>query len=273
MKRVGVALLGLLPVAPLLAWSYGLGSFRAWFLATTVPALLALVAVAARATDLRPVLACGAAGGLLGTIGYDVFRVPFVVVGGLRLLAPIDSYGVLLLGARSSSGLSGFAGWAFHLANGVGFGIAYAAVMRGRNRWWGVVWGMVLETATVLTPFASIYGIRGKWHLIGIAYAAHVAYGLPLGYVVERRVALPAAKMLGAAAVALAVWLHPWSLPPSATTVRGDRMHPEWLRVRQGDCVEVLHRCFPKAGVIRVRLSDEPYSGGFVIVERRPRSG
>jgi hypothetical protein len=287
-RRYGAALLGLLPVAPVLAWPAGLGSFRGWFLAVTVPALVALVAVAATMRDLRPMLSAGAVGGLLGTIGYDVFRVPFAVAG-VRLFAPIDSYGVLLLGADTSSSLSGFAGWTYHLSNGVGFGIAYALVAYGRSRWWAVGWAMVLETATVVTPFASVYGLRGRWDLIAVAYAAHVCYGLPLGVVVERRVVAPAVRLLGVAVIGLAVWLRPW--PPDGgpnVTVRDGVFHAEWVRVARGGCATfentdavayrigdrqvepgtVTEVCFTDPGVHRVRLTGEPYSGGFVIVER-----
>ncbi|MDQ1712105.1 MAG: hypothetical protein QOE45_1555 [Frankiaceae bacterium] len=299
-QRVAVAFLGLLPVAPVLAWSYGLGSFRAWFLATTVPALVALAVISWRATGLRALVATGAAGGVLGTIGYDVFRVPFAV-SGVRLFAPIESYGVLLTGAHSSRPVTAFAGWCYHLSNGVGFGIAYGLLMRGRSRWWGVLWGLVLETATVVTPFATMYGLRGKWDLIGIAYAAHVFYGLPLGYVVEKASPLPALKMIGVGVVAIAVWLRPWSVPGStregervapgpSAVVREGRFHPGWLRVPKGGCAAIRNDddraydlpkqhatlapgttttvCFGTVGVLRVRTSTEPYSGGFVIVER-----
>lgn len=59
---------------------------------------------------------------LLGPIGYDVFRVPFEVLGGLRLLAPIDSDGVLLLDAARRPRPRVWPGWSFHFANGIGFG-------------------------------------------------------------------------------------------------------------------------------------------------------
>lgn len=288
MRRYGVAFLGLLPVAPVLAWSSGLGSFRAWFLACTLPSLVALSLAAWRLRDLRPMLAAGAVGGLLGTIGYDVFRVPFAVAG-VRLFAPIDSYGVLLLGAGTSSPLSGFAGWTYHLSNGVGFGVAYALVAWGRSRWWAVAWALVLETATVVTPFASVYGLRGRWDLIGVAYAAHVFYGLPLGVVVERRLVWPAVRLLAVAVVGLAVWLRPWPADPGPNvTVRDGAFHPEWVRVERGGCAGFANAdavaytidgqpldpgvptgvCFTEPGVHRVRLTGEPYSGGFVIVER-----
>jgi hypothetical protein len=256
------ALLGLLSVAPVLAWVHGLGSFEAWFWSTTVPAMGALVAVGlvvARRPDqrrLRTALITGTVGGLLGTVGYDAFRVPFAAAG-LRVFAPIESYGVLLLGADSSSQWTSFAGWAYHFSNGIGFGVAYAAVALGRRWWWGVLWAMVLETVTIVTPFAAMYGLRGKVGLIGIAYAAHVAYGYPLGVVVERaedsrrrlegRSRRATSALLAGLTLALLGWHRPFLEPaperegravapgPSAL-VRGGRFRPEWLRVGVGEC-------------------------------------
>jgi hypothetical protein len=298
------ALCGLLPVGALLAWSYGLGSFRAWFLAVGVPPLLALVVIGARGgrddPRFRLAFAAGTIGGLLGAIGYDLFRVPFAMAG-LRVFAPIESYGVLILGADTSGPLTHFTGWAFHFLNGIGFGIAYAMVALGRNRWWAVGWAMVLETVTIVTPFAATYGLAGKPHLIAIAYAAHVAYGLPLGSVTQsapraRRapltVGLAGALVLALVAV-LAVWHRPFHVPDAGAraTVTDGRLRPEWLRVAPGGCATVRNAdavpyaipvadgapsvgpgetarvCFSKPGVHRLRLTDEPYSGGFVIVD------
>ena len=38
------------------------------------------------------------------------------------------------------------------------------------------------EAVAFLGPFTEIYGLTGKWVSIGIAFAAHVAYGLPLAF-------------------------------------------------------------------------------------------
>jgi hypothetical protein len=293
--RIAVGALGLCSVVPLLAWVYGLGSFAAWFWRLAFPAAVALAVVGWRAArpgsrapdGLRAVLVTGTLGGLLGTIGYDLFRVPFVV-SGLRVLAPIDSYGVLLLDAPTSSPLSGFAGWAYHFSNGIGFGVAYAAVALGRRRWyWGVAWALILETATLVTPFADSYGLRGKYDLIAIAYAAHVPYGLAVGWAAERgdRLVGQLAEVsrrsttyaLAALVVFLAVWHQPFSGggDRAATAVEQGRFHPEWIRVPVGGCVTLRfedgrpeeQRCYPAKGVHRVRLDTRPYSGGFVIVD------
>ncbi|HUP87394.1 MAG TPA: hypothetical protein VM143_17210 [Acidimicrobiales bacterium] len=260
---LAVVLLAGTPVASLLAWVLGLGRFSVWFWRVSAPGVAGLIAVgwwlASRRAGgrLHTAMVAGTIGGLIGTAGYDVFRLPFLIAG-YRLLAPIDSYGVLLLGAHGSSPLTGFAGWAYHVSNGVGFGIAYAAVAFGRRWWWGVLWAMTLETATVLTPFVDTYGLRGRWGLIAIAYAAHVFYGLPLGRWVERadaRVAelraetagRPAVLALVGVGVGLLVWHQPWSVVGrggdddggGAADVRAGRFVPRWLHVAVDDCIEV----------------------------------
>lgn len=246
-------------MASLLAWVFGLGRFSVWFWWVSAPGIVALaivgLRVARRGDDVRlhTAMVAGTIGGLIGTAGYDLFRLPFAFAG-YRLLAPIDSYGVLLLGAPSSSALTGFAGWAYHVSNGVGFGIAYAVVALGRRWWWGVGWAMVLETATVLTPFVDTYSLRGKWGLIGVAYAAHVFYGLPLGRWVERadvRVAQlrddttrrPAVLALSAVAVGLLAWHQPWNAamsgaegPAESPVVQRGRLVPRWLHVPLDAC-------------------------------------
>lgn len=267
--RWRVVLVGLAcgSVIPLLAWVYDLGTFRAWAVAVALPALLALVGVSmwldrtARWLGTRAAITAGALGGLLGTIGYDLFRVPFVFLGGLQLLAPIDSYGVLLLGAETSSGLTGAAGWGYHFLNGVGFGIAYAVVARGRHWGWGVLWGLILETAVVVSPFATDYALRTdtgyKLVPILIAYAAHVPFGMAVGVAARRAdavhrraretVARPVATVALLVVAGLVLWQ--WPLTPTALEGAGnsvaqlpsavivaDRQYPAWIRVPVGDC-------------------------------------
>lgn len=317
--RVVVFLLGGTSVASLLAWVYGLGAFQVWFLVISVPGQLALAAIALWAVrrddlaELRVLLVAGLLGGLVGTLGYDLFRVPFVLAG-LRVLAPIDSYGVLAAGAFESSQWTGLLGWTYHVTNGIGFGLAYAMLAPRRHWGWGVAWAMVLETATIVTPFATQYALRTdegfKLLPIAIAYAAHVPYGLAIGVAVQRperwaeavrplgRAAVPG--LLVAVLAGLTLWLQPWSggvaaegralADGASALVIDQRFEPEWLRVTPGECVTFDNRdpdpyevevgttsavldpgttevCFPEPGVHRVRTTDEPYAGGFVIVD------
>ncbi|MEN3272026.1 MAG: hypothetical protein V7636_787, partial [Actinomycetota bacterium] len=186
-RRALAALLALLSVAPLLAWVYGVGPFALWYRAVTLPALVLLVVMCtwARRTgaddELARLIRVGAIGGLLGTGAYDLIRIP-VELTGRKVFAPIDSYGVLLTDARSSDAWTGIAGWAFHTTNGVCFGIAFALVASRRPVAWAIAWAMILESVAVFSPFARQYGLTGKWDLIAIAYGAHVAYALPLGW-------------------------------------------------------------------------------------------
>ena len=263
------ALLGLCPVGALVAWAYRLGSFAAWFWGLSLPASLALLAIGTwagrRNRPWHPWLgrffAHGVVGGVLGAVAYDLVRIPFLLVG-LRLLSPIDSYGVLMAGASTSSPLTSFLGWCYHFSDGIGFGIAYAVVMRGRNWKWGLVWGSTLESISLVTPLGGFYGLRSSGLAIFGAYLGHLAYGAVLGKTVELagpvgaragRVPLsprtPAVVLLALLGYLLA-WLRPWTVPvlsaeaatigpAPATVVAGGKFHPEWLRVADGGCVSV----------------------------------
>lgn len=263
--RAIVGLLALVQVAPLLAWVYGLGPFAVWYWALSAPALVALIGVTAWIwrSGSHPALAvalrAGAIGGLLGTIGYDLVRVP-LSMAGVKVLAPIDSYGVLLTDAMSSSGVTGFAGWWFHAVNGVCFGIAFAAVAARRPIWWAVAWAMVLETATIVSPFIDRYGLSDHPELIAVAYAAHLAYGVPLGLMcrdpertgrqLDEVAPHATAFALIGPLVAIGLWQRPWTVasaieagravaPGPSAVVRHERFSPAWLRAASGACVQL----------------------------------
>jgi len=263
--RVLCAALGMASVSALLAWGFRLGPFAVWFWAFSAPATLLLAGIAVvvshrrGAEVLRATLVAGVAGGLLGTFGYDAVRVLELPLG-LRPYLPIDSYGLLALNASHSSGLSELAGWGFNVLNGIGFGVTYAMLARGRPWWWAIPYAFVLETAFVVTPLSGLYQLSGHWDLIALAYLAHVCYAYPLGKVVQHtdafvteldafsRRSTPIA-LAGVAAV-LVAWHHPWTSTaaersgdalgvagmPGAVIVAG-RFVPEWLRVAPGGCV------------------------------------
>lgn len=265
MVRLAVALLGVASVLSLLAWVYEIAAFRTFFLLVSLPLTLLLVGIGVAAGRRnwwwwREAMVAGALGGLLGTFGYDIFRIPFLLAG-FQVLAPIDSYGVLLLDETTSTAWTGLAGWSYHFLNGVGFGVTYAVVAKGRHWGWGVLWALVLETATILTPFADSYALRGQWVPISIAYAAHIPYGMAIGMTVQRATKVSRAAIDtfrypvwiagGAVLVALTVWLRPWSTDPSVTEGRqlasgasavivSDEFVPRWLRVGDdGACATV----------------------------------
>jgi len=195
-------------------------------------------------------------GGLLGTLGYDIVRVPFHLAG-FRVFAPIQAYGVWLAEAQRSSGFTEALGWLYHFSNGITFGIMYALVMGGsrggnppenlalgRHWGWGVLWGLCLESIVLSTPFARIFHLQGNVKAIAIAYGAHVFYGLPLGWVVargsgaDRRLSDWSGK-LGALVVLTLLILSPIPMErerdsravPGTLKVEGYRLNPTWLRL------------------------------------------
>ena len=304
------ALLGMLPVAALLAWVYRLGPFATWFWGAGAPSMVALAAIglwvskSGRQSRLRTALVCGTVGGLIGTVGYDAIRLPQVLFG-LRPYIPIQSYGLLMLNADTSSPLTELAGWAYNFCNGIGFGIAYAVVALGRRWYWAILWAFALETATVVSPFAAMYQLEGKWGLIGLAYLSHIAYGYPLGRIVESgerftselRALIPHAVpvLVGVLIAGLLAWHWPFGTVPGAgaatVEIGSGQFSPYWVRVPVGGCATVhngdstaytVHEaigepsigpgetrrlCFNGAGIVRARTSSLPDAGGIVLVD------
>lgn len=260
-----ILFMGLGSVVPLLAWVYGLGSFATWLWAQAAPGLAIIFAIAvwSRRPGGRPTLAvaitAGVLGGLAATIAYDVVRLPFLTVG-YRLFAPISSYGLLMTGASHSDRATEILGWFYNFSNGIGFGVAYAMLFLGRRWWWAIPWALWLETMTVVTPYAGVYGLAGHLDIIALAFGAHVFYGIALGKVCERAgrwrsagdAFLPPGRTLIAVVLILVALGQPWlsspgiaevaALPAPAVVVHDGRFEPEWTRLGVGDCLTVVNR-------------------------------
>lgn len=265
--RLAVMALAATSIAALLAELYGVASMRSVFVFAALPSSVGLVLIAISRhpalTDVGARIRVGALGGVVGTIGYDLVRIPFAMAG-MRVFAPIHSYGVLVAGSGHSSGWTDVLGWLYHLSNGITFGIIYAVVAARRNRWFGVAWGLVLESAAVYGPFAGRYGLSGQTFAIVVAYAAHVAYGYPLGLLVERfdavverlrRIRWTVSMAVAVPALLILLAFRPWVPDPvlaralqlrdasgmATTVVVGDRFRPEWLRIDRGECIVIVN--------------------------------
>ncbi|HZM79590.1 MAG TPA: hypothetical protein VFC19_27985 [Candidatus Limnocylindrales bacterium] len=285
-------------IAALLADVFGVAPMHLVFWLASVPSMVALALLGSLSKvggEWSDRIRVGALGGLAGTLGYDLVRVPFAIAGQ-RVFAPIESYGILIADACASSPLTSTLGWMYHFSNGVTFGIAYAAIAARRHWAWGVLWGLLLESVALFSPFGVRYNIAGQAGPIAIAYGAHLAYGYPLGKIVQdfdavrsRLARFTVAIVLTLSIIILLGWLRPWdgpAAPGPVAVVARDRFEPEWLRIRAGECVTIENRsgtrfetaqgelaatgssrlCFARAGVYRVKLGPRPYSGGFVYV-------
>lgn len=242
----------------LLAKMYGLASMQAVTLWLFLPCAIGLVAVwtwgrRGGPAEVANALAIGALGGLMGTFGYDLIRVPFLLAG-LRVFAPIEAYGVWIAGAAQSSVWTLITGWAYHFSNGITFGVMYALVARGRHWGWGVAWAMLLETIALFSPFGPIFNLSSNPTAIGIAYLGHVAYGIPLGLLVQRwdrtrawMASVPTGVTLAALAFGLAALLSPALQSEvrqrdarrmaDSFRVEGVQLNPDWVRVNRGEAV------------------------------------
>lgn len=258
--RLGCFLASTASIAALMAHLHGLAPMGPLVVGLALPSCAALVGTGlwAARTGRREVatdLVLGAVGGLLGTLAYDLFRLPFHLAGW-RVFAPISAFGLWILDAPASSRFTEVAGWSYHFLNGVTFGIMYALFMRGRHWAWAVGWGMSLEMLAVLSPFGDLFALRGNYPGLAIAFAGHVAYGIPLGLVVWRwqatsawLVSVPAGAWAFSGAVGLLALLHPlWDQArvegdrrrqPMAFVVEGRTLHPAWVRVARGESVSL----------------------------------
>ena len=134
-------------------------------------------------------LVIGALGGFLGTAAYDALGLPSVL-SGMRVFIPNDTYGLWILDASTSSRFTTTAGWLFHFANGMMFGIMYALFMRRRHWAFAVAWAVLLETIALISPYGEMYHLAGNPTLVAEAYFEHLGYGLPLGFMVMRWITL-----------------------------------------------------------------------------------
>jgi len=274
--RIGL-FLACAPSGGALLWKvYGLGSMSEAMFRAALPcaAILMLAWLWARRTGRRRLVEdinLGLLGGLLGTIGYDLVRVPFAMMGR-RIFAPISAYGLWILDAPLSDRFTEVVGWSYHFYNGICFGIMYALFLRGRHWIWAVLWAFLLETIAVVSPFARIFSLSGNYGAIALAYAAHVDYGAPLGAIVRNGSSVarwmsglprffPAAPLiLAAAAVAGPLTAPSWIERDSAAragefVIGGTSLHPDWLRINRGDAIIMTN---PGTGPHAVEVRDGP---------------
>jgi hypothetical protein len=119
---------------------------------------------------------------LLATAAYDVSRFSVVKITGssVRPFEAIERFGQLLLVTDSPTTATRIAGVTYHIANGVGFGLAYL-VMVARPRWiTGVVWALLLELVMV-TFYPGWLQLKAADEFLGVTVFGHIAYGSVLG--------------------------------------------------------------------------------------------
>jgi hypothetical protein len=140
--------------------------------------------------ELRTRALAGARAGLLATLAYDAARYGVVALFTLSFkpfhVLPI--FGRLFVGADAAPELAIPVGVAYHLANGVGFGIAYALLVRRAGVWTGMAWGVGLELCMALL-YPSWLRIVALREFLAVSATGHLVYGAVLGATVARAAA------------------------------------------------------------------------------------
>jgi hypothetical protein len=243
-------LLGASSIASLLLYFYGVLDMRRGVVSVLLPAiaLLILTLVWARLRGqegLAHRMAAGLWAGGLATLTYDLVRVP-IAWSGVPVFKAISYFGTVILGTAEPGFLSELIGWAYHLSNGIGFGLMYTAFVTTPRWWSAVLWGLLLEGAMLLTPYAEVFGYRLSANFLAITIGAHVVYGLTLwaalryGYGLRPASTSPPPSMrrlllfstlipLGIGAVAVDFHLrHAEAIPPSPPASLGPHLYVTW---------------------------------------------
>jgi hypothetical protein len=190
----------------LLAEFYGLCSMQMFTIYVLAPATVALIGIGLLDRQrgdgaLWHAMLIGAAGGFLAACAYDLFRLPFVIAsidqtGPAWLRMPLfkvfPRFGAMILGESftpqqtdSQFTLTAhLVGWAYHLSNGVTFGIMYMAMIgdASRRTWlWAIALAAGLELAMLFTPYTSFFALNMTARFVIVTLSAHVVFGIALG--------------------------------------------------------------------------------------------
>ena len=244
-------------ITAMLIHIYGVMNMMTFTLTVCLPLCMAMLAVWlwARSADddeFLCALRCGFWGGVWGTIGYDLARLPFH--GHYNLFGAIRFYGMWLCDEPASSAVTDAAGMVYHFSNGITFGWLYALVALRRHWAWALVWGLLLESLAVFTVFGEVFAIRGAGLALVLAYAAHLAYGWPLGMICqnpERAAPWTNASgrwLAGLLVVTIFVWFsQAWQPQPSkpsaggSITLHDKGFYPGVAEVEHGSSIRLVN--------------------------------
>lgn len=174
------------------------GALLVYFLAgaalwLSVGVTVGLAAVAARLSWMRLApparlevgrrARAGVLSGAAAVAGYDASRFLVVRLAGTAFW-PFDTlrlFGELLTGGGASSSVVFGVGAAYHVANGLGFALAYSLVLGYWGWWAGVAWALALECLMV-SFYPGWLGLRALEEFLAVSIVGHLVYGTILGW-------------------------------------------------------------------------------------------
>ena len=132
-------------------------------------------------------LIVGAVAGLVGLLAYDLARwlVQAAFPVDFDAFFSMRAFGTLMTGLPPESARAALAGWAYHVSNGITFGIVYCCIA-GPARWWfGLAWGLVLETGMILVYLTTFDPSPLRGFLV-VSIVGHLVFGATVGLISER---------------------------------------------------------------------------------------
>lgn len=184
LSRILIFCLGVLSIASLLLYFQGVSHFGYLVIVVAMVEILGylLIYIYAHVTvrkELLRLLTAGIWAGGIATLAYDVVRVP-IAYAGIPVFKAISYFGTVFLNVPTPTPISEAVGWAYHLSNGISFGLMYVALVSKPGPITAVMWGMTLEGIMLLTPYAEVFGYRRDAKFLAITIGAHAVYGLVL---------------------------------------------------------------------------------------------
>ena len=162
-----------------------------------LPAIIALIGVTfycrRHYPDIFRRIVVGLGIGIIATFSLDFFRQMGVINGWLPGDTPV-MFGKMATGSGNFA-VYYPAGFLIHFFNGACFGIFYTFGWGKRNSYlsaiaWSQFWLFLVElgmmTAPPMAPMVGMFGYRYAWpQLFLLTVAAHIAYGITLGILVQ----------------------------------------------------------------------------------------
>jgi len=143
----------------------------------------------------------GIVAGLAATVAYDLVR--YIVF----IATPTDfdpfrahrPFGGLMLDSDPNTASAFWAGWGYHVWNGLSFAVMYTMLIGGARWFWAVVWALGLECATIIT-YPNLLDIDlTQAGFVAVSLIGHTCYGVVLGVLAREWLGRPASS--------------PWALP------------------------------------------------------------
>jgi len=160
-----------------------------WLLLPSIIIIIAIYLIAKRQqrTVLSNRILKGALAGLVATVGLEIVRLIGFKLGWMPGDMP-KLLGVLITNRfmKGPSTWSNFLGYAYHFWNGATFGIIFAVLFGRKPIWWALIYALLIGTGFLLSPAVNAMGVGFMGSnfpgMIEVVYAAHIVFGLILGY-------------------------------------------------------------------------------------------